>query len=101
MVGFEWDEEKRQRNLADHGVDFRLAARIFQDAVIEAEDRRGGYDELRYRALGPVDDEYFVGAYTWRGTNRRLISAWKVGPDGRRRYQALLSRAARTHGGPR
>ena len=98
MDGFEWDEDKRRRNLADHGVDFRLAARIFQGAVLEAADRRGGYDEPRYRALGRVGDDYFVVAYTWRGSNRRLISAWKVGPDGRRRYQALLSRASRAHG---
>jgi len=101
MGGFEWDEEKRQRNLTDHGVDFRLAARIFQGTVIEAEDRRAGYEELRYRALGHVNDEYFVVAYTWRGENRRLISAWRVGPDGRRRYEALLSRRTRTHGGAR
>ena len=90
MGGFEWDETKRRRNIRDHGVDFRLAALIFRDAVIEAEDRRGGYGEPRYRALGHVGDEYFVVAYAWRGDNRRLISAWKVGPDGKRRYQALL-----------
>jgi hypothetical protein len=70
MHGFEWDEERRRRNLADHGVDFRLAAGIFSNPVIEALDQRGGYDEPRYRALGHVGDEYFVGAYTWRGENR-------------------------------
>ena len=101
MAGFEWDEAKRRSNIKDHGVDFRLAARIFRETVIEAEDRRGGYCEPRYRALGHVGDEYFVVAYTWRGDNRRLISAWKVGPDGRTRYQALLGRGARAHGRPR
>ena len=101
MDGFEWDEAKRLRNIEEHGVDFRLAARIFRDTVIEAKDRRGGYVEARYRALGHVGDEYFVVAYTWRGDNRRLISAWKVGPDGRKRYQALLGRGARAHGDPR
>jgi hypothetical protein len=30
--------------------------------------------------------------YTWRGENRRIISAWKVGDHGKRRYQALLAR---------
>ena len=83
------------------GVDFRLAARIFHNAVVEAQDERGGYDEPRYRALGRVANEYFLVAYTWRSGNRRLISAWKVGPDGRRRYEALLARAARAHGRPR
>jgi uncharacterized DUF497 family protein len=29
MAGFEWDEGKRRRNIEEHGVDFRLAALIF------------------------------------------------------------------------
>ena len=101
MDGFEWDEGRRRRNLEDHGVDFRLAARIFRDPVLEARDDRGGCDEPRYRALGRVGDEHFVVACTWRGGNRRLISAWKVGADGRRRYEAVLGRGARAHGRPR
>jgi uncharacterized protein (DUF4415 family) len=41
--------------------------------------------------LGHVGDEYFVVACTGRSDNRRLISAWKVGPDAERnirRYSA-------------
>jgi uncharacterized DUF497 family protein len=91
MDGFEWDEDKRQRNLAERGVDFRLAADIFQDVVLEAKDQRGDYGEIKYRAIGRVSDEFFVVTYTWRGRNRRIISAWRVGERGRRRYQALLS----------
>ena len=91
MDGFEWDEDKRQRNLAERGVDFRLAADIFQDVVLEAKDQRADYGEIRYRAIGRVSDEFFVVTYTWRGRNRRIISAWRVGERGRRRYQALLS----------
>ena len=94
MDGFEWDEDKRQRNLAERGVDFRLAAGIFRNFVLEAADERADYGEVRYRALGRVVDEHFVVVYTWRGTNRRIISAWRIGEDGRRRYQAVL--AART-----
>src|SRR5207249_10117058 len=55
-VAFEWDEEKRRRNLDEHGVDFRDAALIFENAVVEAEDRRSGYGEIRVRALGHVDE---------------------------------------------
>jgi uncharacterized protein len=97
MDGFEWDEVKRRRNLADHGVDFGDAAVIFEGEVLEASDRRGRYGEIRYRALGRVGDEFFLVVYTWRGRNRRIISAWKVGEDGRRRYQALLARRAQGH----
>jgi uncharacterized DUF497 family protein len=94
MEGFEWDEDKRRRNLADHGVDFGDAAVIFDGDVVEATDQRARYGEIRYRALGRVGDDYFLVVYTWRGSKLRIISAWKVGEDGRRRYQALLARGA-------
>jgi uncharacterized protein len=75
-------------------VDFADAALIFEDTVLEDRDERGDYGEVRYRALGHVGGEYYLVAYTWRGANRRIISAWKVGEDGRRRYQAILSGGA-------
>lgn len=91
MTGSEWDEDKRRRNIEEHGVDFRLAALIFSSPVIEARDDRDDYGEARYRALGHVGDEYLLVAFTWRGDARRIISAWKVGNDGKKRYQAILA----------
>jgi hypothetical protein len=91
-MSFEWDEEKGRRNLEEHGVDFRDAALIFENPVVEAEDKRSDYGEVRMRALGHVDDDYFMVVYTPRGENRRIITAWKVGDDGKKRYQALLAR---------
>jgi uncharacterized protein len=88
----EWDEHKRLSNLDDHGVDFRDAALIFEGAYLEAEDQRSNYGEPRFRALGHVGDGYFMVAYTWRGACRRIISAWKVDDEGKRRYQAILAR---------
>jgi uncharacterized DUF497 family protein len=90
MTGFEWDEDKRRRNIEEHGVDFRLAALIFNNPVLEAGDERDEYGEARYRALGHVGDAYFLVAFTWRGDVRRIISAWKVGDDGKKRYQTIL-----------
>ena len=90
----EWDEAKRLFNLESHGVDFKDAALIFERPVIEAEDTRENYGEKRWRALGHVEDEYFMVAYTWRGLLRRIISAWRVGEDGKKRYQAILARRA-------
>ncbi|MGQ0445361.1 MAG: hypothetical protein ACT4O2_09620 [Beijerinckiaceae bacterium] len=45
IEGFEWDEDKRQANIAERGVDFRLAAQIFQNTIIESEDTREEYGE--------------------------------------------------------
>jgi uncharacterized DUF497 family protein len=91
-MGLEWDEKKNRANIAEHGVDFRDAALIFDNPVIQSEDNRIAYGGRRYRALGYVDDVYFMVAFTWRGENRRIITAWKVDGDGKRRYQAILSR---------
>ena len=90
-MAFEWDEAKRATNLRDHGVDFEDAALIFAGPVIEADDTRVDYGEPRLRAVGQVDGEFFMVAYTWRGQNRRIISAWRLNDDGRRRYDTILS----------
>lgn len=90
-MGFEWDEAKRVANLTERGVDFRYVQRIFDHPVLEAEDGRQDYEEKRIRALGQVDNRFYLVVYTWRGDQRRIISAWKVGEDGKRRYTAILS----------
>ena len=91
-MDFEWDEAKRLSNIEERGVDFRDAALIFGGTVIAKEDTREDYGEQRFRALGRVDDEYYVVAYTWRGSVLRVISAWKVDEDGKKRYEEILSR---------
>jgi len=42
----EWDESKRQANLAKHHIDFPDAKRIFDGAVFERSDRRHGEDRI-------------------------------------------------------
>lgn len=93
-MAFEWSEGKRGTNLQDHGVDFEDAALIFDGPVIEAEDIRIDYGEPRFRAVGQVDGEFYMVAYTWRGGKRRIISAWRLNDDGRKRYEAILSHGA-------
>jgi uncharacterized DUF497 family protein len=88
---FSWDESKRLENLKKHGVDFQDAALIFENAVLEEQDRRRDYREERWRALGHVDEDYFMVVYTWRDSTRRIISAWRVNDDGKQRYTALLT----------
>jgi uncharacterized DUF497 family protein len=64
---------------------------IFENRVILKADRRNDYDEERLLALGKVDDEYYMIAYTWRGAILWIITAWKVGNRGKRRYEKILS----------
>lgn len=51
-----WDEEKRESNLAKHGLDFADAATVFGGAVFVFEDKRGSYAEQRFVALGMLSD---------------------------------------------
>jgi uncharacterized DUF497 family protein len=43
---FEWDEKKRQSNLAKHSVDFQDALRIFEGPVFEKAKRSRGEDRV-------------------------------------------------------
>ena len=90
---FSWDDTKRQENWERRKVDLLEAALIFDDPeVIESVDNREDYGEQRIQALGQADGTYFLVAFTWRGDTRHLITAWKVGEHGRRRYQAIFAR---------
>lgn len=52
----EWDEQRRHTNIAKHGVDFVAAARVFDGPILEVEDRRRDYAEMRFLALGELRD---------------------------------------------
>lgn len=89
---FEWDENKRRLNIKEHGVDFKDAALIFGEPfIIESPDTRQNYKEERIRALGCMNDICYMVVYTWRNDKRRIISAWKVNENGKRRYKDIIS----------
>ena len=83
---FEWDEEKNLSNLKKHGVDFRDAAAIFDDADrIEFFDAAHSGTEDRYNTIGMVRDILFV-VYTERRERIRMISARKAAPFEKKMY---------------
>jgi uncharacterized DUF497 family protein len=95
-MSFSWDEQKREENWNLHKVDFAEAIGIFDDlAVIEAIDSRRDYGEERILALGKTAGVFYLVVYTWRDETRHIITAWKVGEHGRRRYQAIFARRNR------
>lgn len=83
---FEWDDAKNKINKIKHGINFKTAAKVFNDPYrIEDYDREHSQDEDRWNVIGMVDDILFV-VYTERGDKTRLISARKAEPADRRRY---------------
>ena len=59
-----WDPEKRQKNLAKHGLDFADARAVFLGAVFTFEDKRQSYGEQRLVALGMLGENVVAIAFT-------------------------------------
>jgi uncharacterized protein len=83
---FEWDETKRRLNLRQHGVDFIDVAPLFDRRFVEWIDDRRNYGEIRMKCLGEIGGRVYAVVYTWRGGNRRLISARKANVREQRTY---------------
>jgi uncharacterized DUF497 family protein len=84
---YSWDEEKNSRNLELHGIAFEDAARIFEGPTVEKVDDRFDYGERRVYAIGSVNGLEITVIYTDREReDRRMISAWRAEPHGRRHY---------------
>jgi uncharacterized DUF497 family protein len=88
---FEWDESKRQTNLAKHGIDFRDAIRVFDGPVFESMNRRRG--EERIVAIGSIEGIEIVLVYVMRDKQRRIISARRAHRNERQDYANHLKDA--------
>ena len=70
---FEWDEAKSEATLANRGIDFAFASRLFDGPVRETPADRDG--EARTRAVGVIDGLCYTVIYTLRNGRYRIISA--------------------------
>ncbi len=75
---FEWDEKKREANLAKHGVDFPTAAKALRNRAMVERDVRKEYGEPRWLGYGEFDGRLYVVVFTVRGDRIRIISARKA-----------------------
>ena len=88
-VEFEWDPSKRDSNLEKHGIDFVLARFVFDDPDHLTElAMMTPYGEVRWKAVGQVEDLTICVIFTDRGARRRIISARRARRDERERYRA-------------
>lgn len=83
---YEWDEAKRQTNIAKHGVDFRVVWDFDWDTSLRVEVIRG--EERRTYALGFVGERLHVVVYTQREEWVRIISMRKANDREFQRYAA-------------
>lgn len=90
---YEWDEAKREANLARHGLDFALATDFDWSQAVVLPDTRENYGEQRYVALAPIRERVHVMAFTPRNARVRIIGLRKANLREQKRYE----QEARSH----
>lgn len=73
-----FDPAKRERTLADRGLDFEDAAAVFQGMTVEVEDTRKDYGERRILCFGLLAGRFVVVGYTPRGSVRHVFNMRKA-----------------------
>ena len=86
-----FDPVKRALALADRGLDFADAAKVFDGPVFEFEDDRFAYPERRYSTIGLLDDRMVVVIWTEAEDGRRVISMRKANEREQTRYRHRLA----------
>ncbi len=86
---FEWDEEKEACNIAERGISFEYARRIFDDPEHETvEDIRRNYGESRYLTFGHISGRLHVVGHTPREEAlTRIFSARKANKCEQRKFE--------------
>ncbi|MBD5654275.1 MAG: BrnT family toxin [Candidatus Eremiobacteraeota bacterium] len=85
--GFEWDQQKSDRNFELRGFNFATAELIFRNEGVET-DARPVYRERRFKFIGTVDGipNILVVIWTPRNGKRRIISARPASKNERAAY---------------
>ena len=87
-----FDPEKRNRALADRGLDFVRCSEIFAGDCLTREDDRQDYGEQRYITVGWLDDRMTIVVWTPRNGNERIISMRKANDREQKFYGRRMAR---------
>lgn len=82
--------EKRARTLAERGLDFVDAARVFDGVEYTMLDSRRDYGEVRYQTVGYLGGMMALVVWTPRGDDRHIISMRKCNERERKRFRVHL-----------
>lgn len=88
-----FDPAKRARALAERGLDFADAPRVFAGRTLTLEDDRRDYGERRWQSYGMLGDRLVTLIWTERGSARHVISMRKCNEREQARYAAELARS--------
>jgi uncharacterized DUF497 family protein len=83
---YEWNETKREKNTATHGVDFSAIESFVWEKAVVLTDTRKSYGEPRLLAYGPIEGRLHCVVFTVRKGIIRLISLRKANSREVKRY---------------
>ena len=81
-----FDPAKSERNASERGLPFDLAAEFDFESALIWQDRRRDYGEVRYLAIGWIDERIHVLCFTEIEDGIRVISLRKANDREVRRY---------------
>lgn len=85
-----WDEPKRQRTLAERGLDFADAAELFGGITHTFEDTRREYPERRFVTVGLLQGRLVILVYALRADGRHIISMRKANAREQKLYRGKV-----------
>jgi uncharacterized DUF497 family protein len=85
-----YDPAKRERTLADRGLDFNDAPEVFEGITVEVQDTRKEYGKPRVICFGLLRGRLVQIVYTPRGAVRHIISLRKANDREKARLTPLL-----------
>ncbi|AQR62583.1 hypothetical protein BZG35_13695 [Brevundimonas sp. LM2] len=85
-----FDPAKRDRTLAERGLDFTLAAEVFAAPFYTEQDSRQDYGETRWISAGWLRGRMVMVVWTERGDAVHVISMRKANAREQRRYAKYL-----------
>ena len=85
-----FDQTKRDKTLAERGLDFADTIFVFAGVTIEIEDNRKNYGETRVICYGMLEGRMVVVGYTPRGADRHIFSMRKANEREQFRIAPLL-----------
>ena len=88
-MDFEWDEEKRLKNLEKHGIDFIDADILFGNPYLVAPGKTVD-GERRWLATGMIDEIYVTAVFSRRDQVIRMISMRSARNGERKRHQEVF-----------
>jgi len=92
-VKISYDPGKRAITLAERGLDFNDAPKVFAGRQLRLIDDRQDYGEIRYLTYGLLDDRMVAIVWTPREETRHIISMRKCNAREKAFFQGRLAQS--------